>query len=180
MESISLLLKRRVVVFILLLLFTTSISVIASTNRYDDVMYCYVTDGGYTSWSQMDGYALYGKNESGILCVYLYWSMSNTPCLVLKMTDMDLYQLSKKEKEKLQRQKGKKSFSGTGTITYYTFSGRYNFENFPGGDAYPRYGGPKGELITRKASFQLEVNDGYDIIEVNFDKYQFSIGINYF
>lgn len=169
------LLSIRTLFLVMLLSFPIGLT---ASNRYL-IKYCYVDNGAYTSWKEMNGNAIGWKKEDGTVCINLYWRNNrDETCFVIRMTNMDIYGMSKKER-KLHK-KANEPYLGTGYVGYYTFSGQYNLEKFPGGNAFPSYPScsPKGQWVTSNAKFKLWCYDNHDIIQVTFNNYIFSISVS--
>lgn len=140
--------------------------------RYD-VQYCYVENGKYTSWEHASCLAVGGKGQDGKIYFNFYWPTEKKVCFSLKIEEMDLYSMSKKEVR--QREKAKLPFKGKGYVQYYTFSGRYNLARFPGGDAFLWGDSPKGQWVKSTASFKYRRDTG--VFTVFFEGYQLSIAL---
>ena len=160
--------------FLFILLLACPFFIIGASNRYD-VRYCYVKNGTYTSWQSMSGTAVGWTNKENKICINLYWPTQNQACFGMVMTNMDIYSMSKKERK--QRRNQNKPFTGTGKVTYCTYSGRFNFEKFPGGDAFPFMESPKGQWTTSSARFEYYQYNDHEVIQVFFEGYQFSISL---
>lgn len=161
----------RKLLFLLMIFY--SVSSLAA-NRYE-VRYCYVKDGRYSSWRGISGSAVGGRNSEGKISLDFYWRTQTTACFSILITSIDGDSMSKKERKRIK--KAHKPFKGYGIVRYCTFSGRFNFENFPGGDAFPFMGSPKGEWVTSQAKFELYQYENHDEIRVFFDNYEFAIAL---